>query len=85
MNDAFVHPVPSETTLVDDTRDLATTLHRFYRRNREVVLITTVIGASLVLNRRMLRRELKRLNFVVEVFGDFDTNNEDLFNATTDR
>lgn len=72
MNDAHVHPVPADTTVVEDTRELVTSLRTYYTKNREIVLITTVIGLSLYVTRRMLRRELKRLNFVVEVFGEYD-------------
>lgn len=71
MTDAHVHTVPAETTVVEDTRELVTSLRAFYSKNREIVLVTTVIGLSLFITRRMLRRELKRLNFVVEVFGDY--------------
>lgn len=85
MAEAIVHPVPSETTIIEDTRDLASTMKRFYYNNREVVLITTVIGVALLINRRMLRKELKRLNFEVEVFGDFDHSDVDLFNMNTER
>lgn len=85
MNDAYAHGVPSETTVLEDTRDLARSMRLFYANNREIVLITTVIGLSILVNRRMLRKELKRLNFSIEVFGDFDPNDTDVFNVNTDR
>lgn len=38
----------------------------FYDNNRELVIIAGLIGLSVLLNRRTLRKELKRMNFVVE-------------------
>lgn len=72
MNDAHVHTIPADTTVVEDTRELVTSLRTYYAKNRDIVLIASVIGLSLLVTRRMLRRELKRLNFVVEVFGEYE-------------
>lgn len=67
MAEAVLHPIPSETTVVEDASSLFGEVGRYFRRNKHVfVIIATTIGGVFV-NRIILRREIRNLHFNVEV------------------
>lgn len=63
-----IHTLPAETTVTEDLVTLYDDARTFYHRNRDVIIIVSVIGVSLIINRAILRRELRRLNFTAEFF-----------------
>lgn len=86
MSGTYVHPTPSETTFVEDAKEVRVFFRRFYERNHTAIISTVVLGVSTILTRVMLRRELKRIHFAVEIFPDdqFDPYDDQLFNDNTD-
>lgn len=70
MTELHAHPVPAETTIVDDSRTLLRSIVYFYDRNRVVLAVTGVIAVSLLVNRAMMRRELRHLNFAIDIYPD---------------
>lgn len=63
-----IHTLPAETTVSEDLGSLYSDYRLFYHRNRDVVIIVGAIGVALLINRAILRRELRRLNFTAEFF-----------------
>lgn len=72
MSEAIVTPVLASTTVTEEARDLQLALRQFYERHHTPIVIVGVIIAGAVLNRSIIRRELKRLHFAVEVIADGD-------------
>jgi hypothetical protein len=70
MNDRMIANVNVE----EQTENILTTAQQFYRNNRDAILIIGVMALTLWINKRSLRRELKRLNFTVEVYPDYFDN-----------
>lgn len=70
MSEAIIHPVPSETTVTEDASSLFGHLRRYFHRNGDAFLALTLAGVAIVINRAVLRHELKRLTFNVEIFPD---------------
>lgn len=70
MSEFVAHPVPADTSLADDTRNMLRSLSNFCIKQQ---LALTVIGVGvvlLVINRQIMRRELTHIRFVVEVYPD---------------
>lgn len=59
------------TTLLDDVRAVI-------RNNKTVFIIAGVIGVGLLINRAMIKREIKHINFTFERPIDFDTDWNDI-------
>lgn len=68
MSDAIVHPVLASTTVTEEARDFVVDLKKFYQRHNVPLGVGVVLVLSAFLNRSLLRRELTRLHFAVEVF-----------------
>lgn len=63
----------AEVGVEDNTQNIIDATRAFYRNNRDVILVVGIVALTLYVNRRMLRKELRNLNFNVEVFpGYFD-------------
>lgn len=54
------------TTLLDDARNLV-------KNHKTAFVVIGIIGVGLLLNRAMIRRELKHINFSFERAPDFDS------------
>lgn len=72
MSEAVVHPILSATTVSEQSHDLTQQAKEFYDRNHTVISVAAVLGISIFLTRSIVRRELTRLRFVVEVVSDPD-------------
>lgn len=72
MSEAIVHPVLAATTVTEQAHDVTQQVKDFYDRNHTVIAVTAVLAVSLVLTRAIVRRELTRLKFIVEVVSDTD-------------
>lgn len=70
MTEATVHALPAETTITEDVSNLMTDLKRYFHRNGDAFLMLGLTAASLLANRAILRRELKRLSFNIELYPD---------------
>lgn len=70
MAEAVVHTVPSETTFVEDASTIGQDFRRYFHRNGDAFLAISLTLGAILLNRMILRRELKRLSFNVEIFPD---------------
>lgn len=70
--EAVVHPVLSATTVTEQTNDLTQQVKEFFDRNHTCISVAAVLGVSLFLTRAIVRRELTRLKFIVEVVSDSD-------------
>lgn len=70
MTEAHVQPVLASTTVSEDARDLIQDVRKFYERNHVCITVTTVLFFSVLLNRSVFRRELKRLRFAVELIAE---------------
>lgn len=70
MSEAIVHPIPSETTIVEDATSLAGSIKRYFHRNGDAFLAMALTMGAIAVNRSILRHELKRLNFNVEIYPD---------------
>lgn len=71
MTEAVMHAVPAETSITEDVRTLYDDTRTFVYRHRDVIIVVTAIGVSLLISRTIIRRELKRLNFSVDIYpGD---------------
>lgn len=68
MSDPVIHTIPSEVSISADIQNLFDDTKAFVHRNRDLCIIIGVIGITVVLNRSMLRRELRRLQFTAEFF-----------------
>lgn len=68
MTEATMRTVPAETSITEDMRTLLDDTRAFYHRNRDVIVIVGAIGISLLISRSIIRRELKRLNFTIDVY-----------------
>lgn len=68
--EAIVHPVLSATTVTEQTNDLTQQVREFYDRNHTAISIAALLGVSLFLTRAVVRRELTRLKFIVEVISE---------------
>lgn len=68
--EAIVHPVLAATTVTEQRNDLTHQAHEFFDRNHTVISVAAVLGLSLFLTRALVRRELTRLKFVVEVISE---------------
>lgn len=68
MTEATMRTVPAETSITEDMRTLLDDARTFYHRNRDVIVIMGGLGVSLLIARSMMRRELKRLNFTIDVY-----------------
>lgn len=63
-----IHTIPADTTVSEDLGAVYLDYKQFYHRNRDVIIIVGAIGVALLINRAILRRELRRLNFTAEFF-----------------
>lgn len=63
-----IHTVPADTTISEDLTSVFDDAKRFYDENKGVVLVIGAIAVSILINRSILRRELRRLNFTAEFF-----------------
>lgn len=70
MTEAIMHPVPSETTVTQEVSSLSTEMRRYFHRNGDAFLMIALSVGAMFVNRLILRRELKRLQFQVEIFPD---------------
>lgn len=70
--EAVIHPVLASTTVTEQTQDLTQQFKDFYDRNHTVISVAGVLTLSLFLTRSIVRRELTRLKFIVEVVSDPD-------------
>lgn len=70
MSEATVHPVLAATTVSEQTRDLAQGLKDFYERHHVAVSVAGLLLVGMFVNRALIRRELTRLKFSVEVVAD---------------
>lgn len=70
--EAVVHPVLAATTVTEQTNDLTQQVKEFFDRNHTSITVAAVLGISLFLTRAIVRRELTRLKFIVEVVSDTD-------------
>lgn len=70
MTEAHIHPVPSDTTVVEDATSLFGHFKRYFHRNGDAFLAMTLTGVAILINRAVLRHELRRLTFNVEIFPD---------------
>lgn len=70
MTEATIHPIPSETTVHEDVSTLAQDFKRYFHRNGDAFLMLTLTTVGIMMNRVILRRELRRLSFNVEIFPD---------------
>lgn len=68
--EAIVRPVLAATTVVEQTNDFGQQLREFYDRNHTLITVTCVLAVSGFLTRTIVRRELTRLKFIVEVVAD---------------
>lgn len=82
MNEATFTVAPSETTIVEDVHNIIDDTRSFVHRNRDVLLVIGAVGISMFIIRGILRKELKRLSFNVEVFP-FDQFDSDEYAAYT--
>lgn len=71
-----IHTIPSETTISEDITTVLDDLRVFYHNNRDLCLIVGAVATAVLLNRSILRRELKRLSFSAE-FYPFDMIDDD--------
>ena len=77
---ATVHPILASTTVFEQTNDVTQKVRNFYDRNHTIISIAAVLGLSMVLTRSIVRRELTRLKFIVEIVSDPDFMNLDEYN-----
>lgn len=70
MSEAVLHPVPSETHVREDLSHIYSDYRRFITRNRDVIITSLISLGALFVQRAMLRQELRRLNFAVEIFPE---------------
>lgn len=86
MSEATIHTLPSETTITEDLSRLGDDTKRFFARNRNTAIVVLAIGTAILINRSILRRELRRLNFSVDVFpydmGDLGEEFADVMDRT---
>lgn len=68
MADAVMRTVPAETSITEDVKTLVDDARAFVHRNRDVLIVVSALGVSLLINRAIMRRELKRLNFTIDVY-----------------
>lgn len=66
------------TTLLDDVRAVI-------RNNKTVFMVAGIVVLGLWVNRAMIRRELKHINFTFERGVDFDTDYLDIVDDETTR
>ena len=66
------------TTLLDDFRAVV-------RNNKTIFIVTGIVVAALWVNRAMIRRELKHINFTFERGVDFDADWGDIVDDETTR
>jgi hypothetical protein len=78
--EAVVHPVLASTTVVEQSHDLTQQVRDFYDRNHTVISVAGVLALSLFLTRSIVRRELTRLKFIVEVVSEPDYMNLEGYN-----
>lgn len=70
--EALIHPVLSSTTVAEQTSDVIQQIKEFYDRNHTTLSVAAVLAASLFLTRVIVRHELTRLHFIVDVISDSD-------------
>lgn len=71
--EAIIQPIPSSTTVTEDLTSFVSETNSFIRRNQDVVIVCVAIGVALLLGRTIIRRELKHINFTInlpDVFPD---------------
>lgn len=71
-SEATVHPVLAATTISEQSRDLAQGVREFYDRHHVPIAVAGLLLVGMFINRALIRRELTRLKFSVEVFSDGD-------------
>ena len=64
------HPVPSDTTLVDDARNMLRSASHFYDRHHVAISVLSTGALLLLVNRYIMRRELTHINFAIDVYPD---------------
>lgn len=67
MAEAIVHPIPSSTTVAEDLTSVVGEANSFIRRNQDVVIVCVAIGVALLLGRTIVRRELKHIQFNINI------------------
>lgn len=72
MSEATIHTIPTEVSIVEDIHTVFDDVKTSYHRNRDVCIMVGVTIGALFVYRAILRRELKRLQFTIEVLGDID-------------
>lgn len=70
--EALVQPVLAATTVSEQSRDLVQNMREFYDRNHVAISIAAVFAVSVFINRALVRRELTRLRFAVELIPEGD-------------
>lgn len=67
MAELNVHPIPSSTSITEDLTSVVGEANSFIRRNQDVVIVCVAIGVALLLGRTIVRRELKHINFSINI------------------
>lgn len=68
MTAAHLQPIPSETHVVEEVRNFRRAMSRLYEKAEPYIAPAIVSIFSLVLQRAVMRHELKHMQFEVEVF-----------------
>jgi len=64
------HPLPSDTTLADDTRSVLRSASLFYSKHHVAISVMSVGALLLLINRQIMRRELTHIHFAIDVYPD---------------
>lgn len=74
-----MHPILAATTVSEQAKDLAQGMRDFYEKHHTVIGVAGIVVLGMFINRALIRRELTRLKFSVEVFADGDLVDLDKF------
>lgn len=64
----YVSPIPSDTSLAEDSRNFARSTTDFFDKHRAALTGTGIAVLTLFVNRAIMRRELKHINFAIDVY-----------------
>lgn len=66
----------ASVTVTETKAPIGAALKELYQSNRDVILIVSAVTVALLINRRMLRRELTHINFQAEFYPEDIMGNE---------
>lgn len=70
--EAMVRPVLSATTITEQASDLTQQVKEFYDRNHTSISVAAILAVTVFLTRSIVRHELTRLSFIVDVVSEPD-------------